>query len=98
MLLSTVAYSQMVILLILFLSVGIKLAHCLSHLFSELLVGVFENTKCLLTILFGIQNAFLLLYSVHVHVDFLILLFSNSFSIQLFLLVKTLELVRILAT
>lgn len=97
MLLSTGAYSQMVILLILFLSMDIKLAHCLSHLFSELLVGVFENTKCL-TILFGIQKAFLLLYSVHVHVDFLILHFSNSFSIQLFLLVKTLELVQILAT
>lgn len=53
MFLLTEAYSQMVILLILFLLMGIKLAHCLSHLFSELLVVVFENSKCI-TITFAI--------------------------------------------
>lgn len=46
MLLLIEAYSQMGSLLRLFLFVGIQLAHCLSHLFSELLGGAFENTKC----------------------------------------------------
>lgn len=48
MLLFSEAYSQMASFFFFshtFSLMGIKLAHCLSHLFSELLVGVFENAK-----------------------------------------------------
>lgn len=61
---------------------GSKLAHCLSHLFPELLVGGLENTTCV-TITFATPKAFPLLSSVHLHVDFLISHFWKSFSIQL---------------